>query len=114
VTTVPLNEFATVLLNGSGDGTAKVGPLSAREVWHPATATVSANNNPTNEAQCQIFVGDANNRRLRDSTESGSTGDNTGKIGADVVRCGEFVWAVWTGGDSGQYAKLTVTGTKEI
>lgn len=114
MTSVPLNEFATVLLDGTGAGTAKVGPLSAREIWHPATATVSANNNPTNEAQCQIFVGDSNNLRLRDSTESGSTGDNTGKISADVVKCGEFVWAVWSGGDAGQYAKLTVTGTKDV
>jgi len=111
---VPLDEFTTVRLDAFGNGTAKVGPISAREIWYPATATVSANNPPTNEAQCQIFVGDLNTRRLRDSTESGSTGDNTGKISADVLKCGESVWAVWTGGDALQYAKLTVTGEKEV
>lgn len=114
MTTVDLREFATVRLDGSGNGTTKVGPLSAREIWSPDNATVSVNNNPTLEAQCQIFVGDANTMRLRDSTESGSTGDNSAKISGDRIKCGEFVWAVWTGGDPFQYAKLTVTGRKEL
>jgi hypothetical protein len=112
--TADLYDFATVQLDGSGNGTAKVGPKSAREVWRPENVTVSANNNPTNEAQCQIFVGTQYDMRLRDSTESGSTGDGTGRCGNDRVKCGAYVWAVWTGGDAGQYAKITVTGTKEV
>lgn len=114
MTTADLNDFATVLLDGTGAGTAKVGPLSAREIWSPGTVTVSANNNPTNEAQCQIFVGTQYDMRLRDSTESGSTGDSSGRCSDDRIKCGAYIWAVWQGGDPGVYAKLVVTGTKEV
>lgn len=109
-----LRETVYVTLNGSGAGTAKVGPLSAREMWYPETVTVNANANPTNESQCSISVGDANTLRLRDITVNGSSGDSTGKISGDVIRCGEFVWATWTGGDAGQRAQMTVMGTKEV
>lgn len=111
---VPLRESAFVTLNGSGAGTAKVGPLTARERWYPATVSVSANANPTNEAQCVISVGDANTIRQRDVTVNGSTGDSTGNVSGDVIRSGEFVWATWSGGDAGQRALLTVMGEKEV
>lgn len=111
---VDLRETAMVLLDASGNGTAKVGPLSAREIWYPDNASVSANDGPTNEAQCQIFVGDQNTKRFRDSTVNGSTGDNTAKISGDKIRKNEFVWAVWTDGDPNVYATLTVTGEKDV
>lgn len=96
-----------------GNGTAKIGPISAREVWYPETVSVNVNQNPTNEATCQVFTGDANTRRLRDNTFTGSSGDSTSNVGG-AIRCGEFVWAVWTGGDSGQVATVTVVGEKEV
>jgi hypothetical protein len=111
---VPFRESATVKLNGTGAGTAKVGPISARETWYPGVAAVSANANPTNESRCNISVGDVNTLRFVDGTVSGSSGDNTGKIASSVIRCGEFVWAVWSGGDANQMATLTVTGEKEV
>lgn len=111
---VQLRETASVKLNGSGAGTAKVGPLTAREVWHPDNASVNANQNPTLEAQCQILIGDSNTLRFRDSTFSGSSGDSTDKVNADTLHAGEFVWAIWSGGDANQQATLTVTGTKDV
>ena len=114
MTSVPLRETASVTLNGAGNGTAKVGPLSAREKWHPASVSVSANQNPTNDAACSIFVGDANTMNFRDGCIDGSTGDSTDKCNADVISCGQYVWAIWTGGDAGARATLTVTGTKDI
>lgn len=112
-----LNESASVVLDGSGNGTAKVGPQSAREIWHPKNVsvnTVQAAGTITDEAQCVILVGDVNTRRQRDATQSGSTGDATDKVNADTVKCGEFVWAVWTGGDAGVTAIVTVTGEKDV
>jgi len=110
-----LNESAVTTLDGSGNGFAKVGPLSAREVWNPVTAAVSANANPTNEAQCAIYVGqDKTQSYFRDLTFTGSTGDSSGKVSGLSVRCGEYVWAVWSGGDAGATARLNVTGDKDV
>lgn len=110
-----LDDTAFVVLNGSGAGTAKLGPLTAREVWWPVNASVRVNQNPTNEAQCQIYVGETPTQdNFRDGTFSGSSGDATGKVGGKPVKKNQFIWAVWTGGDAGQTASLTVTGTKDV
>jgi hypothetical protein len=113
--TVPMRETAFVTLDASGNGTAKVGPISAREVWHPSNVAVSANAGATLEAQCNIHVGlSATPSTYRDGTVNGSAGDSTDKVNADTVRCGEYVWAVWSGGNVGSRAVLTVTGTKDV
>lgn len=115
-TTVPLYQTAVINLNGSGAGTAKVGPASAREVWQPANAHVIANaGQVTNEATCLIYVGDSpTQNNFRDGTFSGSSGDSSDRINADIIKCGWFVWAVWSGGDAGVQATLTVTGDKTV
>lgn len=114
MTSVPLRETSSVKSNGSGAASTKLGPLTAREVWHPDNVHVSGNANPINEAQCQIFVGDVNTRTFRDATFTGSSGDSSDRVNADKVRAGEYVWAFWTGGDANQMFTLTVTGVKDI
>lgn len=105
---------ANVTLNGSGNGTASVGPLTARETWHPENAHVSVSS-ANSEASCVIYVGDsALQRNQRDTTFTGSSGDASDKIGADIVKPPHKIWAVWTGGDPGAVATLTVTGSKDI
>lgn len=108
--------FATVTLDGSGNGVAKIGPSSAREIWHPENVHVSANTgNVTNEASCLVYVGQtvgANN--FRDGTLSGSSGDTTDAVNADEITVGEYIFAVWSGGDAGVTATMVVTGSKDI
>lgn len=111
---VPLSETGITKLDGSGNGTARVGPISAREVWHPENVHVSVSSN-TNEALCSIYVGDsATQPNFRDNTLSGSTGDSTDRVNADIVRTGQYVWAVWTGGDANAQAIIAVTGMREV
>jgi hypothetical protein len=103
-----------VVLDGSGNGTAKVGPLTEREVWSPTMAFVAVATN-VKEAECAIFVGhDASAAYQVDSSYSGSSGDSTGRVAGRTVRQGNFIWATWTGGDAGATATITVNGTREI
>lgn len=111
---VSLSETAMVTLDGSGNGTAKVGPLSARETWYPGNVHISVATN-TNEAACRIYVGiDATEPNFRDESLYGSSGDSSGTVGQDVVKTGAYVWAVWVGGDAGARAVLTVTGSRDV
>ena len=112
--TVTLKESNSIFLDGSGNGTASVQPLSAREVWSPDNAHVQVSTN-ANEAECQIFVGQSpDNYSYRSGTFSGSSGDSGGSISSSKVYRGDRVWAVWTGGDPRAQATLTVTGTKDV
>jgi hypothetical protein len=114
MTVAKLAQTAVINLNGSGAGTAKLGPLTAREVWYPDNAHVAVATN-TLEATCKVYVGpDTTQSNFRDESPQGSTGDSTGAISADVIRTGFYVWAVWTGGDANAQATLTVTGRKTV
>jgi hypothetical protein len=116
VATVTLDQSAVVTLNGAGAGTAQLGPRGMRERWAPAVASVKTNQaTVVNEAQCRVYCGPyASPPNFVDGTLSGSTGDSTSNISGQTVTCGEYVFAVWTGGDAGAQGYLTVTGTKTI
>ena len=108
-----LSITVSVQLDGTGAGTASIGPLSAREVWYPDNAHVQVSSN-TNEAQCILYVGDApQQRNYRDTTFSGSSGDSTDRVGG-ALKNPNKVWAVWTGGDARAYATLVITGRKTV
>lgn len=114
MTTVPLSETVSVQLDATGNGTVHTGPLSAREVWHPANVHVAVST-ANNEAVCNIFAGDSTQQRcFRDATFTGSSGDATDRVNADTIRTGMYVWAVWTGGDPLAIATMTITGTRDV
>lgn len=107
-----LTAKAYVTLDGSGNGTASTGPLSPGEQWKNLTASVRVSTN-TKEAICSIYAGAAATPGyFADATSWGSTGDSTANLGTVLV--GGNVFAVWTGGDAGGKAVLTVTGTKVV
>lgn len=118
MTTVPLNSSNAVKLDGSGDGTVRLGPSGGSETWTAAYVHVQTNQAPgsiVNEAQCFIYAGTAADQTgFVDSTSSGSTGDSTDSASAYPLTVGEWIWAVWTGGDPGAQGILRVTGTREI
>jgi transcription elongation factor len=109
---LPLNAKAYATLDENGNGTASTGPLSPGEQWTGITAAVSVATN-VNEATCQLYAGAAATPGyLQGATTWGSTG-NSGPIGA-AVKVGGNLFAVWTGGDPGALATMTVTGTRTV
>jgi len=110
---IALRESAVVTLDGSGNGTARVGPLSAREIWYPDNVAISVNGF-TVQATTTVYMGpDTSQSSFRDTSTFGS-GDNTGACNADTVKCGFYIWAVFVGGDPGLQATVTVTGLKDV
>jgi hypothetical protein len=111
-----LDQSAVITLGATGGGTAQLGPRSAREVWEPAVVSVKTNQAPgtiVNEASCKIYAGpDTSDPNYVDGTLSGSTGDSSGNIAGQDVVCGEYVFAVWSGGDAGAQGRVNVSGTK--
>jgi hypothetical protein len=109
---LPLNVKAYTVLDGSGNGTASIGPLSYGEMWSDIIASVSVATN-ANEAICQVYAGAAATPGyFQAATTWGSTGDSSTNLG--TVRVGGNVFAVWSNGDPGARATMTVTGTKTV
>jgi hypothetical protein len=116
--TVSLNQSGVITLNGAGNGTAQLGPVNGREHWQPAKISVKTSQAPgsiVNEAQCRIFIGaDPSDPNYVDGTLSGSTGDSTDSCAGQVIDCGEYIFAAWTGGDPGAQGRVNVQGTKTL
>jgi hypothetical protein len=107
-----LTAKAYVTLDGSGNGTASAGPQSPGEQWSDLVASVRVATN-VSEAICSVYAGAAATPGyFAGATTWGSTGDSTSDLGTVLV--GGNVFAVWTGGDHGARATLTITGTKLV
>jgi hypothetical protein len=106
-------QYASVTLNGSGDGTAQLGPSRVREHWQIAAVGVSVATDNA-EASCAIYIGSAiGGFSFVGNTATGSSGDTCGCGGFDI-QPGQFVFAVWEGGDPQEQATMAIFGTYTI
>jgi hypothetical protein len=113
VKTVVLNTHNAVTLDGSGNGTTAIGPTGQGEIWNAGyTAAVKCSTN-VKEATCIVYCGpDATDPNFNDGTTWGSTGDSTQNTAE--LRTGQQCFAVWTGGDAGARATLSISGTRQV
>lgn len=108
-----LKESVDVQLDVFGNGIARLGPTSHGETWHPENASVKVSS-AILEAICNVYVGhEVIAANIADATFTGSSGNATGKVKQDLW-LGNYIWAVWTGGDANATATLTVRGTKDV
>ena len=106
--------FAQVTLDSNGNGIANIGPVVSRQHWQLISASVKTTQTPgtvTNDALCDLYVGsNVNQGTFVSHSITGSSGDTCG-LGGQDIQPGMQVWAVWTGGDAGATAVLTISGT---
>lgn len=106
-------QYQSVTLDGSGNGTANLGPVRVREHWQIQGVGVKASSN-VNEASCSIYIGTSvSEATFVGNTLTGSSGDTCGCAGMDI-QPGQQVFAVWEGGDAGATATMTIFGTYSI
>ena len=104
----PLNDSASTVLNGSGAGSVTYGPQVPGvifEVATVATITTSTVNVPTFLA----YQGPASQNNFLGGTYDGN---NDSSEVAVTLYNGQVLTGIWTGGDSGATATMSVFGTK--
>ena|SRR5579862_165087 len=111
---------ANTTLDGSGNGSAQLGPTRPREHWQITSASVKTNQPPAgsgqagaivNDAICYLYVGSSiNTATFVSKTITGSSGDTCPLAGIDI-QSGMYVWVQWEMGDAGASATLTLLGT---
>lgn len=112
-----VDEQVTITLNGSGNGTASITPPGPRTAprWDIQNVYVSAATNVL-EAQATIYVSRGIKSTTvfdsRGQTATGSSGD-TYAVGF-TLRPGDWLTAVWTGGDANAKATMTIKGSISV
>lgn len=96
-----------------GAATVSVGPTAQGEIWQ-AGFTVAVHCSTSDlEAMCRIYCGGGvSPAYFIGGTTWGSTGDST--TNTPQMQVGQQVYAVWTGGDPGAEAYLSITGMRSV
>jgi len=113
-----VSPFATVTLDGSGNGQVAIGPPPGT-VWALDLATLNVAPAPgqaatINQPQGFLYRGSAQGPlELVDTTYTGAQA-SSGKAGGAPYFSGQMLWAKWTGGDAGAVATLRAFGTQML
>ena len=105
-----LQDFRSVVLDASGNGTVTFGPDRANTSWLVKRASVKTSTN-VNEPIASIYRGTANPGTLITATYSGSQ-DTDSDINDNPLYTGEYYTCQWTGGDVGATATISFGGTE--
>lgn len=97
----------------AGNGVVSIGPTSQGEVWNAGFRVAVHCATNVLEAVCRVYCGPGDSPAyFCDGTTWGSTGDGTTET--PDLHVGQYVYAVWTGGDPGTAAYLSISGTRTI
>lgn len=108
----PFNTSARVTLDASGGGRAELGPDNGPPYWN-ITKYVVKTSRPGQAPvpQCSVYVDSEDDNGLQDTTYDGSKDASDADI--DLQR-GQHLIGVWSGGQAGDIATLSVTGWMEV
>lgn len=105
-----LNAAGSTVLDASGAGTVELGPDSGVPYWN-VTKYIVGTSRPgvAPIPSCTVYLDEQSQRGKQGATYDGSRDESDCDI--DMSR-GQHLIAVWTGGQAGDEAHLSVTGWK--
>jgi len=109
---VVLSVSAQVVLNGLGNGQVQVGPQIAGTSWQPVSCGVLVQ--PVSLTVVSQFLLYNGNVAPANFIGGSYSGDNNSSSLALTLYPGSVLTGVWTGGNPGATATLTLTGTQTI
>lgn len=105
-----------VTLDASGNGVVRLAPTGTKwkvESTSVKCAPVAPATAPVNEAQCRVYSDNIGDTFIADNgTYAGSTGDTSDTV--HYVEDGHALYFVWTGGDAGAVATVTINGWQSV
>lgn len=107
----PLNRAGSVNLDGSGNGAVTLSP-NVGQTWRLTVASVVTSTSVL-IPKCSIFMGGAATQDFFvDGTYTGNLNSTDAVSGLPLTH-GQKIIALWTGGDPGAVATLSIIGTVE-
>ena len=101
--------YGTATVSASGAATVTLGPQGVGTVWYPQQCAIATTTGANDASTCSLFVGPLGLLTLIGSQSYAGGGDSIG-LAVPALFPGYFLVAVWTGGNTGDLAALTVYG----
>lgn len=107
-----LNTSAWVTLDANGDGRLELGPDSGPPYWNVTKVNVYTDRPGLAPVpSCAVYLDTEDDNGRQDATYDGSK--DAMECDIDVQR-GQHLIAVWSGGQAGDRATMSVTGWKDV
>ena len=99
-------------ISAAGAATLSVGPSGAGNVWYPASITILTTSGVNDFSTCSVYLGPAGVPvTLQATLFPGGTG--TASLAIPSMTPGQYIIAVWSGGNSGDVCSINITGTMD-
>lgn len=92
-----------------GAATVTIGPQGLGTRWYPVQAIITTTSGANDASTCQLFMGTVALANLIGGTSYAGGGDTFGLSGT-AMQPGDYLIAVWAGGNNGDTATLRVSG----
>lgn len=113
ITGVPLvGGQAQGKISAAGAASLSVGPAGLGVTWIPASLTIQTTSGVNDTSTCQVYLGPPNatdNNLLLGTIYPGGIG--VASFALPPMTAGQYLTAVWSGGNSGDVATINVVGT---
>lgn len=97
------------VVSGAGAATVQLGPQGIGTRWYPVQAVITTSSGANDASTCQLFMGTVALANLIGATSYAGGGDTFG-LGGATMQPGDYVIAVWAGGNPGDNATLRLVG----
>lgn len=92
-----------------GAATVQLGPQGVGTRWYPVQGIITTSTGVNDASTCQLYMGTVAVANLIGATSYAGGGDTFGLSG-HMMQPGDYLIAVWSGGNNGDTATLRVTG----
>lgn len=102
----PLLTSAQVTCDSNGNGSCYLGPNTYGLSWEIHLKQVS-NDSAVNQSTCFLYLNSVMPSSQIGGTWSGNMDSDSDTL---TLQCGDQLWAVWSGADSGSHSMLLLSG----
>jgi hypothetical protein len=107
------NAYAQVVVNAQGVAKLSLGPSGLGNVWRPSYCQIATTSGASDTSTCSLYIGPLPIGPLVGGQSYAGGGDSIG-LPSVTMQPGDFVWAIWTGGKTGDIASLVVYGDQTV
>lgn len=106
------NGIAQGIMSGSGMSTVSIGPSGYGSRWYPNQVSIATQSGANDNSTCAIYLNAiAPGAQLAQSYAGG--GDTLG-LAVPMMQPGDLLYAVWSGGTSGNWTQMIITGNASV